>query len=223
MVHSAPPGSSSNFLEKNQKKVRKPPTARHLDRSSGRRAGASEEGWWRPGGHSFGGQALALTDEAFHVERALLVGAQSTPMPHWTWRDRARFMPVLYGVAPVVSHVAGYTPGWLGLSEDLPTGVMQEWTRWLRSPGYLFDHVAGASERAAALPLTLEAWAIADDDYAPPPAVRDLVRRFDSAQRQLRDIRPSEVGVRRIGHFGAFRRRFAETLWPQAASALLDC
>ena len=38
---------------------------------------------------------------------------------------------------------------------------------------------------------------------------------YAGAPRTMRRIAPSDIGARRIGHFGFFRKRFADSLWPQ--------
>jgi len=171
-------------------------------------------------GHSFGGQALALAPSSSRLERAFLVGSQATPIPHWGWGARLRFLPMLYGVGPVVGAVAGYYPGWLGLSEDLPCGVMDEWTRWLRSTNYLFDHVAEARERARAVVARLRFLALTDDEYAPVAAVRDLAGFFDAERTDVQVVSPADRGVKAIGHFGFFRPSMRDVLWAEAKEFL---
>jgi predicted alpha/beta hydrolase len=36
----------------------------------------------------------------------------------------------------------------------------------------------------------------------------------------MKRISPSDVGARSIGHFGFFRKRFADALWPQVGAWL---
>jgi len=43
---------------------------------------------------------------------------------------------------------------------------------------------------------------------------------YAGAPREMRRISPADAGLRRIGHFGFFRRASAGTLWPRLVSAL---
>ena len=57
-------------------------------------------------------------------------------------------------------------------------------------------------------------WDVADDLwYAPAPAVDALAAQFRNAAVRRHSLRPAEVGVRRLGHFGAFRRTPGPMLW----------
>ena len=44
--------------------------------------------------------------------------------------------------------------------------------------------------------------------------IRSLHGRYANAPIEYRRIAPRDVGVQRIGHFGFFRPRFEQTLWP---------
>ena len=46
--------------------------------------------------------------------------------------------------------------------------------------------------------------------------IESLHSFYSGAARELRRIAPHDAGVERIGHFGFFRRRHADTLWPLA-------
>ena len=165
-------------------------------------------------GHSFGGQTLALADELRDVEGAVLVGAQLGYYGHWPARDRRRLWALWRGVVPVATATLGYAPGWMGLGGvDLPAGVAREWASWCSSRGYLFDHVEGASERARAFDRPALLLSFTDDDYAPAGAVRSYLSAFSSLRVTHARLSPTDVGARRVGHFGAFRRPFEEQLW----------
>jgi predicted alpha/beta hydrolase len=43
---------------------------------------------------------------------------------------------------------------------------------------------------------------------------------YRNARREMLRLDPRTVGVRRIGHFGFFRRKHGERLWPHAGEWL---
>jgi predicted alpha/beta hydrolase len=43
---------------------------------------------------------------------------------------------------------------------------------------------------------------------------------YRAAAREMRRVDPRTIGVRRIGHFGFFRRTHADALWPHAGEWL---
>jgi hypothetical protein len=59
-----------------------------------------------------------------------------------------------------------------------------------------------------------------DDALAPEAAVRSLLEALPSHTVHHRRIRPEELGVRDVGHFGFFRGDFSGTLWREARQFL---
>ncbi len=172
-------------------------------------------------GHSFGGQALGLADEAYDVDGAVFVAAQLGFYGHWPARERARLGLMWYGLVPALTSTVGYLPAWGGLGEELPADVAREWAKWCRSPGYYLDHVPGSRARLASFDRPLLALSFDDDDFAPRRAVDALLDTLTRARVDHRHIRPSEVGLRTIGHFGFFRVR-AAGLWSEVSGFMED-
>ena len=158
-------------------------------------------------GHSFGGQALALVDPPKNLCGLLTVGGQLAYHGHWPQPDRAALQVVWWSLVPSLSRTFGYLPGRLGLGEDLPAGVAREWARWCRSPGYLFDHVPGAAARMRRLDVPTRILHVSDDRYAPPRAMRALAQRLPQGHIDL--LRPQDLKLPAIGHFGLLRPRCA--------------
>jgi predicted alpha/beta hydrolase len=117
---------------------------------------------------------------------------------------------------PGFSHLLGYFPGSrFGFGEDLPKGVAIEWARWCRNPTYLVGDL-GVAARYARFAAPIRAYAFSDDPFGPLGAVRKLLELYPKAHAELRHLQPSDLGVRRIGHFGFFREQFRDTLWSEA-------
>ncbi len=172
-------------------------------------------------GHSFGGQAIGLLPRPERLAAALMVGSQSGYWRNWPPFGRSWMWIVTHVVLPVGPRLLGYFPSSrLGFGEDLPAGVAIEWARWCRHPQYLVGAL-GAQEAYARFSVPLRAYAISDDGFAPPHAVKAMLALYPAAQKELRQIAPREVGAASIGHFGFFRERFRDTLWRDAAEWLL--
>lgn len=170
-------------------------------------------------GHSVGGQLPALTPESRHFERVLLIASQIGYRRNWPIPHRWGFDVVLNLIMPLSSRLYGYFPGSkLGIFHDLPKEVALEWARWCRTKGYLFaliprtylDHI-----EASVLSL-----GFTDDIFAPEKATKDLISHYKNCHIEYRSIRPADAGVKKIGHFGFFRKRFADSLWPIAGAWL---
>jgi len=52
------------------------------------------------------------------------------------------------------------------------------------------------------------------------PAMGVPQRFYAAAPKRMDRIAPGDIGVRRIGHFGFFRKPFESTLWPRVAGWL---
>ena len=163
-------------------------------------------------GHSFGGQVLGIAEELHGVRAALLVGSQLGHPHHWDGVNRLKVEFLWRAVLPVTMRLFDPVPKWV-VGEPLPAGVAREWTRWGRSPDWLMSHIEGAEGRYARFSRPLLAYAISDDEIAPPRAVDDLLRRFTGAPVTRVDVTPDQLGQRRIGHFGLFRPTQDDRVW----------
>jgi predicted alpha/beta hydrolase len=175
-------------------------------------------------GHSFGGQALGLAPNNARVARALFVAAQAGYWRLFAPPENYRAYGLMRLIGVPVTHMLGYTPGRLGIGEDLPKGVFLEWTKWVGRPRYFFDDpTLDALANFPRFTGDLRAIRIADDSWATAPAVDMLLSGFTGARRERVEITPRDVGAKKIGHFGFFRPEHRETLWRGAADWLLDC
>jgi predicted alpha/beta hydrolase len=173
-------------------------------------------------GHSFGGQAIGLSDASLQLDAAILVAAQSGYWGHWPALQRAR-MRALWTVAlPAAVHVWGFLPGNIGVGEDMPGLAALEWAEWCKQPDYYFGAVSGARERLASLTMPKLAYTITDDHYAPAAAVNALLACMPADDLTRRTVAPRDLGLRALGHFGFFRPAHADTLWTEAADFLRD-
>jgi predicted alpha/beta hydrolase len=171
-------------------------------------------------GHSVGGQLVGLAPSARHVSGVMTVASQSGYWGHWPLPSKVAMAGLWYGLMPLTSSLVGYFPGKLGIGEDLPRGVAEEWARWCRSEGYFTEHGVSA-EGFAQVRAPVLALSFTDDPYAPKTAVDWLHRLYRSALVERRHVSPRELGVRAVGHFGFFRESFRESLWITARGFLL--
>lgn len=171
-------------------------------------------------GHSFGGQCFGLLPRHERLAAVLSVGSQSGYWRNWHLRGRLWMWPAVHVGLPALSRLLGYFPGSrLGFGEDLPAGVAEEWASWCRHPRYMAGAL-GAEERFARFDRPFLAYAVTDDAFAPPRAVRALLELYPNARSELRIVSPRDAGVATIGHFGFFRERFRDSLWRGAVEWL---
>jgi predicted alpha/beta hydrolase len=112
----------------------------------------------------------------------------------------------------------GHMPGWaIGGGEPLPAQVALQWSDWgVRETWAFSDPAMHAHCSASRIVAPVHLWGVSDDlTYAPPRAVDALAGQFANAAVQRHQVSPAELGVARIGHFGAFRREPGARLWPR--------
>lgn len=171
-------------------------------------------------GHSFGGQLLGLLPTDSRPDAAVVVAAGSADFSLYPPHLARRYRLQLAGL-PLITTVFGYVPGWLGLGADLPKGVVTEWARWCHTPGYArgalsADRVHYASFSAPMLFVEVE-----DDTLAPSGPFHELMGWYTAANRTHRLVRPKELGVPALGHFGVLSQTAAAPVWDGIAAWVL--
>jgi len=165
-------------------------------------------------GHSLGGQIIPFVD---HERLAAII---TIAAGDGYWRRNApalrRKVPFLWWVAaPVAMAVTGYFPGRkLGLGGDLPSGVLKQWSRWCRHPGYLQVDHPDAADLFAAVTAPITVLSFSDDEVLSLDSTRFLHGLYIGSDQVHREVRPIDVGVERIGHHGFFRKQHAH-LWDE--------
>lgn len=167
-------------------------------------------------GHSIGGTLTGLMANNQNLQAIILVASPSGywklhPMPTKYLR-----LAAWYVILPILVAWYGYAPlKRLGVMEDIPKGVVQEWGDWCTHPQYLKAFfgktIAQPFYNAVKAPiLSLE---LADDDTATPLSIPPILDLYQNASIERVLIQPSDVNTQEIGHLGFFRSRFEKTLW----------
>jgi predicted alpha/beta hydrolase len=173
-------------------------------------------------GHSFGGQLVGLIEEARDVAGALFVGAQLGYYGYWPLAQRARLALLWHALVPALTTTLGYLPGRLGIGEDLPRGVAEEWARWCTHRDYLIGENPDATARFARFDRPTAFYSFTDDAFGPHRSVEALLDRLPKSTVDHRRVDPNDLGKGPIGHFGFFRSTFREPLWFEALAFLTD-
>lgn len=166
-------------------------------------------------GHSVGAQLAGLIDG---VERFRAVVSVTASVGYWRWMKgsyRWYCAALWYGWVPVTTALLGYAPARaVGQGEDLPAGIVRDWSRWCRTPGYFGDHLG--AEDLALFGRVRVPWlslAFTDDPISNERTVPPLLAFYPNARVESRMISPSEFGRPAVGHLGFFLARNAGPLW----------
>ena len=160
-------------------------------------------------GHSYGGHALGLLPNHSAICAAIVYGVGAG----WSgWMPAAERMKVnlLWNVfAPVLVKSKGYL-AWnkLGMGEDLPKGVYEQWKQWCKYPHYFFDdpNYAWLHDQFAEVKSPLFAINAVDDKWAQPASRDAFFKGYRNADLRTLDMRPTDFGMRKIDHMGYFRQ-----------------
>jgi predicted alpha/beta hydrolase len=169
-------------------------------------------------GHSFGGHAFGLLPGHERVAGFYTFGTGAGWHGWMPRAERVRVQLMWNLVGPLIVMRKGYL-AWskLGMGEDLPLGVYQQWKRWCRYPRYFFDdpeqgHLAA---QFANVRTPIVAANTLDDLWAPPSSRDSFMAAYSAAPYQARTIDSQAEGLGAIGHMGYFRSN-ATPLWDEA-------
>ncbi len=166
-------------------------------------------------GHSIGGQIIALSPLTQKVNSIVMIGAQTVYWKNYPgFKMKVKLYWFWFILLPGLTKLLGYFPASaLGLFEDLPKEVALQWSRWAKTPNYLFEENPEQRNHFRALTNQSLMISFTDDELAPPRAVKDLMAYYQNLQWQHWHLSPRVWRVKKIGHFGFFKSRMKTTLW----------
>ena len=166
-------------------------------------------------GHSLGGQIVPFVPNRSQISKVVTIATGSG-----YWRENA--LPLRrkawffwWFAVPLATPLFGYFPGQrLGMVGDLPRGVIRQWRAWCLHPEYVVG-AEGPRVRSlfAAVETPVTSLSFSDDEMMSAENVASIHGFYSAAPKRMRRLRPSDVGVRAIGHFGFFRSEMEQSLW----------
>jgi predicted alpha/beta hydrolase len=170
-------------------------------------------------GHSFGGHAFGMLPNHGSVRACFTYGTGAGWHGWMTLGERLKVLALWNVVGPLLTRWKGYLPwSMLGMGEDLPMGVYQQWRRWCRYPQFFFgDPEIGAEMREmfARVRTPILAASAHDDAWSPPRSRDAILTGYTHADVRTMDLDPRLLKTGPIGHMGFFRPN-AASLWPAA-------
>jgi predicted alpha/beta hydrolase len=169
-------------------------------------------------GHSLGVHHAGMTDAATQnkIASVVSVAAGAGYWRDWAVPSRNKAPLMLYIAAPLLTPLFGYFPGKrFGMVGDLPGPAARQWMRWCRHPDFAWGcepDLVLPSLASARFPI--HALSFTDDAAMTRQCTAKLLAAMPNAPSQLQSISPAEVGMRSIGHIGAFKAEAAGQLWP---------
>ena len=168
-------------------------------------------------GHSYGGQALGLTQNHHKVEAMYCFGTGAGWAGYMPFREKFKVSVMWNIIFPPMVAVSGYLP-WskLNMGADLPLGVYKQWRRWCKNPTYFFadPELHALKDQYAQIKCPIYAVSALDDDWALPKSRQAFMQHYRNADMHFIDIKAKDFGMKQIGHMGYFRQG-SEKIWDQ--------
>ena len=168
-------------------------------------------------GHSYGGQALGLTQNHHKVKAMYCFGTGAGWAGYMPFREKFKVSVMWNIIFPPVVAVSGYLP-WskFNMGADLPLGVYKQWRKWCKNPTYFFadPELHELKDQYAQIKCPIYAVSALDDDWALPKSRQAFMQHYRNADMHFIDIKAKDFGMKQIGHMGYFRQG-AEKIWDQ--------
>ncbi len=176
--------------------------------------------------HSVGGQQLGFVPHLDDVQGVVGFAVSTGYLADMPWWYRLLSFYFFYIFSPLSIFFTGYVKAKpFGYMENLPRDVVRQWRDWCSKKNYFFDpkfygkSVPKGNFKSYQFPIHIF-WATDD-----PISNKNSVPAFwqnvaSSAGINFTKIIPQSIGAKSIGHFGFFKKRFADSLWPKALTQL---
>lgn len=169
-------------------------------------------------GHSCGGQLFGIAPFSDKLSGVIFISAQLPNRRYWPAPYNLGMLALWRVIIPALCFRRSTFPARrLGISSvDVPAGVTAQWARWALQPEYFFSNKFNIDvSRYSGFSFPLLAYIFDDDIYAPAKSVKALLNMMPEADIEIKKINGLSSGLGRIGHFGFFREKMRNKLWPE--------
>ncbi|RZG78578.1 alpha/beta hydrolase family protein [Acinetobacter venetianus] len=165
--------------------------------------------------HSFGGHAFGQLPNHQKIA-GMYVFATGAGWRGWMPKYESIRVNIMWNaILPTLTFLKGYTPmSMLGMGEDLPFGVYQQWRKWCKYPHYFFDDPkvsTAMKEKFSKVKVPIVAANAVDDSWATPRSRDAFIKGYKNADVTCKDILLSS-SLPKVGHMGYFRPE-SKKLW----------
>lgn len=171
-------------------------------------------------GHSVGGQQLGFMNNLQGTLGVVNFAVSTGYLPHMPLGYRLSSYFFFFIFTPISILLTGYVKTKkFGIMEDLPKKVVTEWRAWCLKKDYLFDKkflgktVPIGNFKNYDFPI--HAFWAEDDTISTKKNTLNYWKHVQSSQPiEFSRLKPNDFGVKTIGHFGFFKKKMKDQLWP---------
>lgn len=177
-------------------------------------------------GHSAGGQQVGFMDDLTNVRGVINLAVSSGYYPNMPFFYRMKAYFFFYFFSPLSVSLYGFVNAKkFGFMESLTKNVAYEWRAWLEKENYFFNEkfygktIPKGHFKSFKFPIHTY-WAI-DDTISNQKNIEAFWKNIQSEKEiSFTKLIPSEFGLKKIDHFGFFKKTMKEKLWTDVLSRL---
>lgn len=171
-------------------------------------------------GHSTGGQQIGFIEDLSNVKGSINIAVSTGYFPNMPLGYRLKAYFFFYLFSPISARLNGFVKAKpTGFMENLPKNVVFEWRDWLEKEDYFFDEqfygktVPKGNYQDFQFPMHV--YHSVDDTISTVKNTRNFWRNIKSkADISFTELTPAQFGLKKIDHFGYFKKNMKTTLWP---------
>ncbi|MCI5054781.1 MAG: alpha/beta hydrolase [Flavobacteriales bacterium] len=177
-------------------------------------------------GHSAGGQQVGLMPNLKGYKGMVGFAVSTGYLPHMPLGYKLQSFYFLNIFSPISKLFYGYVAAKrFGIMEDLPWPVLKEWRSWCGKPNYLFHPQFYGNTIPEGhyknMPFPIHIFWATDDPISNERSVPGFWNNVKSSFNiSFEKISPEEIQVKSIGHFGFFKKKMKDKLWPKGLKKL---
>lgn len=170
-------------------------------------------------GHSAGGQQIGFIKDLSNVKGNINIAVSSGYYPNMPLPYRLKAYFFFYIFSPVSILFNGFVKAKpYGLMENLPKKIVLEWRDWLEKEDYFFDKkfygksVPTGNFKNFKFPIHVIY--STDDTISNTKNTKAFWRNIQSEKGiTFSELKPGQFGMKKIDHFGYFKKNMKDTLW----------
>lgn len=170
-------------------------------------------------GHSAGGQQIGFINDLGNVKGNINIAVSSGYYANMPLGYRIKAYFFFYIFSPISSFLNGYVKAKpYGLMENLPKKVVFEWRNWLEKEDYFFDQKFYGTTIPKGhfknFKFPIHVYYSTDDTISNTKNIKAFWRNIKSEQGiKFTKLTPEEFGLKKIDHFGYFKKNMKDKLW----------
>ncbi|MDY0779836.1 serine aminopeptidase domain-containing protein [Tenacibaculum sp. IB213877] len=176
--------------------------------------------------HSAGGQQIGFIKNLENVKGAIHVAVSAGYYPNMPISYRLKAYFFFYFFSPLSVLLTKYVKAKpFGLMENLPKNIVYEWRNWLEKEDYFFDKKFYGKTVPIGhyqnFKFPMHVYYSVDDTISNKKNTQAFWRHVKSEKEiTFTKLVPSEFDLKKIDHFGYFKKNMKKTLWKEIVQKL---